>query len=138
MRCRLTDSKFLCGGSRTTRRGRRLRCRCDFQSWMLLDPCVSTPIEARAFALRSVIAQDGRDQDGARPEERQQPMSMQEKRIVIDARCLRGAPGGVATYTAALVQHLPALLPNVPFVLIHNPAAPGPLSIAPNVTEWPL
>lgn len=57
-------------------------------------------------------------------------------RIVLDARVLRGAPGGVATVVAALVDHLPALAPDVPFVLLRHPDARGPLSRAPNVTEW--
>jgi hypothetical protein len=38
---------------------------------------------------------------------------MSEPRIVLDARCLRDAHGGVATYTAALVAELPRLLPGV-------------------------
>lgn len=59
-------------------------------------------------------------------------------RIFIDARYLRGSPGGVATYTAELIKHLPALLPDVPFVLLRHPEAPAPLSSAPNVTERPL
>ncbi|MCC6527926.1 MAG: glycosyltransferase family 4 protein [Polyangiaceae bacterium] len=59
-------------------------------------------------------------------------------RIVLDARYLRGQHGGVATYTAALVEHLPALLPQEHFVLLRHPAAPGRLSEAPNVEEWPL
>lgn len=59
-------------------------------------------------------------------------------RIVFDARYLRGAPGGVATYTAALVEHLPKLAPDVPFVLIQHPDAKGPLSTAPNVSSWSL
>lgn len=59
-------------------------------------------------------------------------------RIVIDARCLRGAPGGVATYTTALVDRLPRLLPEVPFVLLRHSTMPGPISRAPNVIEWPL
>ncbi|UQA56715.1 glycosyltransferase family 4 protein [Polyangium aurulentum] len=63
---------------------------------------------------------------------------MSEPRIVLDARCLRGAHGGVATYTAALVAELPRLLPTVPFTLLRHPDAPAPLSRAPNVTERPL
>lgn len=59
-------------------------------------------------------------------------------RIVLDARCLRGAPGGVATYTAALVEQLPRLLPEVRFALVRHAAAPAPLSRAPNVEEWTL
>jgi glycosyltransferase involved in cell wall biosynthesis len=58
-------------------------------------------------------------------------------RIIVDARCLRGAAGGVATYTAALVEHLPRLLPNVPIVLIRHPDA-GRISNAPGVSEWLL
>ena len=61
---------------------------------------------------------------------------MNKGRIVLDARSLRGAPGGVASYTEALVQHLPELLPEVPIVLLRHPAAARPLSPAPNVVEW--
>lgn len=59
-------------------------------------------------------------------------------RIVFDARCLRGAPGGVATYAAALVHHLPKLAPNIEFVFLRHPDARAPLSTDPNVTEWSL
>ena len=59
-------------------------------------------------------------------------------RIVLDARYLRGEPGGVAAYTEALVEHLPALLPDVPIVLIRQPNAVSSLSQASNVTEWSL
>lgn len=59
-------------------------------------------------------------------------------RIVIDARVLRGAPGGVATYTAALVKRLPRLLPDVQFVFIRHAAVATPLSGEPNVIEWKL
>ncbi len=57
-------------------------------------------------------------------------------RIVLDARYLRGAPGGVATYTAALAEHLPRLAPNTEFVLLRHPDAGNRLSNHPNVTEW--
>ena len=60
------------------------------------------------------------------------------RRIVIDARVLRGAPGGVATYTAALVQRLPKVLPDVQFVFIRHSAVTTPLSSEPNVIEWTL
>jgi glycosyltransferase involved in cell wall biosynthesis len=57
-------------------------------------------------------------------------------RIIFDARYLRGAPGGVATYTAALVEHLPKLASNTEFVLLRHPDAKMRLSNEPNVTEW--
>src|ERR1700730_14004433 len=63
---------------------------------------------------------------------------MKAGRIVVDARALRGAPGGVVSYTEALIEHLPALLPEVPIVLLRDPHAPRALSRAPNVTEWSL
>ncbi len=63
-------------------------------------------------------------------------MSDPRPRIVLDARVLRGAPGGVATVVAALAEHLPRAAPDVPFVLLRHPDARGPLSSAPNVTEW--
>lgn len=59
-------------------------------------------------------------------------------RVVFDARYLRGAPGGVATYVAALIEHLPRLAPNTEFVLIRHPEAGGRLSSLPNVSEWVL
>jgi len=59
-------------------------------------------------------------------------------RIVVDARTLRGDPGGVASYTEALIEHLPAVLPEVPIVLLRHPLNPRALSRAPNVTEWIL
>jgi glycosyltransferase involved in cell wall biosynthesis len=63
---------------------------------------------------------------------------MKAGRIVVDARTLRGAPGGVVSYTEALIEHLPALLPEVPIVLLRHPHSPRALSRAPNVTEWIL
>ncbi|HXP34742.1 MAG TPA: glycosyltransferase family 1 protein [Chthoniobacterales bacterium] len=59
-------------------------------------------------------------------------------RIVVDARTLRGDPGGVASYTEALIEHLPATLPEVAIVLLRHPRNPRALSRAPNVTEWIL
>src|SRR5437763_1928441 len=59
-------------------------------------------------------------------------------RIVVAARTLRGDPGGVASYTEALIEHLPAVLPEVPIVLLRHPLNPRALSRAPNVTEWIL
>lgn len=63
---------------------------------------------------------------------------MTMRRIAIDARGLRGDPGGVATYTEALVEYLPAVLPEVNIVLLRDPAAPSLRSRAANVTEWSL
>jgi glycosyltransferase involved in cell wall biosynthesis len=63
---------------------------------------------------------------------------MKAARIVVDARTLRGAPGGVVSYTEALIEHLPVLLPEVPIVLLRHPQTPRALSRAPNVTEWNL
>ena len=63
---------------------------------------------------------------------------MKAGRIVVDARALRGAPGGVVSYTQALIEHLPVLLPEVPIVLLRHPRSPRALSRAPNVTEWSL
>ena len=63
---------------------------------------------------------------------------MKARRIVVDARALRGAPGGVVSYTEALIEHLPMLLPETPIVLLRHPNSPRALSRAPNVTEWSL
>jgi glycosyltransferase involved in cell wall biosynthesis len=63
---------------------------------------------------------------------------MKAGRIVVDARALRGAPGGVVSYTEALIEHLPVLLPDVPIVLLRHPHSSRALSRAANVTEWIL
>ncbi len=63
---------------------------------------------------------------------------MNRGRVILDARYLRGAPGGVVSYTEALIEHLPSLLPDVPIILIRHSAKSVPLSCAPNVTEWIL
>jgi hypothetical protein len=47
---------------------------------------------------------------------------MKPGRIIVDARALRGTPGGVAAYTDAFVEHLPRLLPDVPIVFLRHPA----------------
>src|SRR3979411_2299463 len=57
-------------------------------------------------------------------------------RIVVDARALRGNPGGVASYTEALIEYLPVVLPDVDIVLLRDPAVPSLLPRAANVTEW--
>lgn len=61
-----------------------------------------------------------------------------EKAIVLDARTVRTAPGGVATYTLELIKALPAFYPNVPFVLLRHPERKEPLSGAENVREIEL
>ena len=61
---------------------------------------------------------------------------MTPSRIIVDARVLRGPPGGVAAYVQALVEHLPKLLPNVPIVFLRHPNNRYRLSQAPNITEW--
>ena len=63
---------------------------------------------------------------------------MKPGQIVLDARGLRGDPGGVATYTEALVAHLPALLPDVPIILLRHADVLDPLSRASNVAHWNL
>jgi len=62
----------------------------------------------------------------------------QPPRIVVDARVLRGQPGGVATYTEALVTRLPRLLPDVQFAFIRHSTMKAPLSTCSNVVEWTL
>jgi glycosyltransferase involved in cell wall biosynthesis len=63
---------------------------------------------------------------------------MRPGRIIVDARALRGTPGGVAAYAQALVEHLPKLLPDVPIVFLRHPDSRCRLSRAPNITEWVL
>lgn len=56
-------------------------------------------------------------------------------KICIDCRYLRERPSGVATIVQALVDYVPALAPELSFLLLRHPNASAPLSRAPNVTE---
>lgn len=60
---------------------------------------------------------------------------MQITQITIDCRYIRERPSGVGAYVRALVDRLPALAPDLRFVLWRHPLAPAPLNAAPNVTE---
>lgn len=62
-------------------------------------------------------------------------VSVAKQTIVLDARTVRVAPGGVATYTLELIKALPKLYPEVPFVLLRHPEREEPLSHADNVRE---
>ena len=55
--------------------------------------------------------------------------------ICIDARYLNGRPSGIGEVVQALTDHLPALAPDLHFLLLRHPAVREPLSTAPNVTE---
>ncbi|MEI5687793.1 glycosyltransferase family 4 protein [Sphingomonas kyungheensis] len=55
--------------------------------------------------------------------------------ICIDARYLGPRPSGIAEVVRGLIDHVPALAPDLRFLLLRHPAHPGPLSDAPNVTE---
>ena len=55
--------------------------------------------------------------------------------ICIDARYIRHRPSGVGEVVRALVDHVPALAPDLHFMLLKHPDAAAPLSAAPNVTE---
>ncbi len=56
-------------------------------------------------------------------------------KITIDCRYIRERPSGIGAYVRALVDRLPALAPDLDFVLWRHPLAPAPLNAASNVTE---
>lgn len=58
---------------------------------------------------------------------------MNPKRIILDCRAWHSRPGGVGSYTRALVERLPKALPEVEFLLLRHPQGPANLSSAPNV-----
>jgi glycosyltransferase involved in cell wall biosynthesis len=58
----------------------------------------------------------------------------QNGRFVIDARYVRARPSGIGSYTAALIERLPALAPEAHFRLWTHPERPEPVS-APNVSS---
>jgi glycosyltransferase involved in cell wall biosynthesis len=55
--------------------------------------------------------------------------------VCIDCRYIRERPSGIGILTQMLVDHLPRLAPDLRFLLLAHPKAPGRLSAAPNVTE---
>lgn len=55
--------------------------------------------------------------------------------ICIDCRYIRERPSGIGEVVQALVDHAPALAPDLRFLLLKHPEAPAILSGAPNVTE---
>lgn len=55
--------------------------------------------------------------------------------ICIDARYIGPRPSGIGEAVRGLVDHAPALAPDLRFLLLRHPEAGGPLSTAPNVTE---
>lgn len=55
--------------------------------------------------------------------------------VCIDCRYLRERPSGVGALVQALVDLVPALAPELHFLLLCHPRAPRPLSSAPNVSE---
>jgi glycosyltransferase involved in cell wall biosynthesis len=55
--------------------------------------------------------------------------------VCIDCRYLRERPSGISPLVQALVDHLPRLAPDLRFLFLRHPKAPGRLSDAPNVTE---
>lgn len=55
--------------------------------------------------------------------------------ICIDARYIRARPSGIGEVVQALVDHVPALAPDLRFLLLKHPDAAAPLSAAPNVAE---
>lgn len=61
--------------------------------------------------------------------------SASRPRVAIDCRYFGPRPSGIGETVAALVQHLPALAPDLDFTLLRHPACPAPLCAAPNVRE---
>ena len=55
--------------------------------------------------------------------------------IAIDARYVRERPSGIGSMVQALVRRVPALMPDMSFLLLRHPLARGQLSDAPNVRE---
>lgn len=59
---------------------------------------------------------------------------MKLERVILDARAWRKRPGGIGTYTRALVERLPLALPSVEFLILRHPQGPKPMSSLPNVS----
>ncbi len=57
------------------------------------------------------------------------------KTVCIDCRYIGPRPSGIAEVVRGLVDHLPALAPDLRFLLLRHPAHEGRLSHADNVTE---
>ncbi len=57
------------------------------------------------------------------------------KTVCIDCRYIGPRPSGIAEVVRGLVDHLPALAPDLRFLLLRHPAIEGRLSDADNVTE---
>ncbi|MBL8719101.1 MAG: glycosyltransferase family 4 protein [Myxococcales bacterium] len=55
--------------------------------------------------------------------------------IVVDCRYIRTRPSGIAPYVQALVDHLPALAPDLRFAFVKHPEAPARLTHADNARE---
>ncbi|WP_457310775.1 glycosyltransferase family 4 protein [Sphingomonas sp. UYAg733] len=55
--------------------------------------------------------------------------------VCIDCRYIRAPPSGIGEVVQALVDHAPALAPDLRFLLLKHPEAPAILSGAANVTE---
>jgi glycosyltransferase involved in cell wall biosynthesis len=55
--------------------------------------------------------------------------------IAIDARYVRERPSGIGAMVEAVVRRVPALMPDVQFLLLRHPRASGPLSPSANVRE---
>lgn len=59
---------------------------------------------------------------------------MSRKKVCIDCRYIGPRPSGIAEVVQALVDHAPAMAPDLDFLLLRHPAA-ARLSTAPNVSE---
>jgi glycosyltransferase involved in cell wall biosynthesis len=55
--------------------------------------------------------------------------------VCVDCRYLRERPSGISTLVQAVVDHVPAMAPDLEFVFMKHPRGPERLSAAPNVRE---
>lgn len=55
--------------------------------------------------------------------------------IAIDCRYITDKPSGIGNYVRGLVEWLPGLAPDIEWLFLRSPRAPGKLSNAPNVRE---
>lgn len=55
--------------------------------------------------------------------------------VCIDCRYIRDRPSGIAAVVRGLIDHAPALAPELDFLLLKHPEVSGPLSTAPNVRD---
>jgi glycosyltransferase involved in cell wall biosynthesis len=55
--------------------------------------------------------------------------------VCIDCRYIGPRPSGIAEVVQGLIDHVPAMAPDLRFLLLRHPSHPGPLTTASNVSE---